>query len=229
MGQDISGRRIQEFMKELPLHTQVEESGVRNEIHMIRYEKRLYRVDLIPVDTGELSRTVYLIYFMDITDEKEMERIYLDTRPVVVHIQIDNYDEVIGEMEEEARPRLIAEAERRISQWCSGLGACWSKYDREKYLAIIESKALRLVEDGRFKLLDDIREIRAGNPMPLTLSIGAGTGENSYFENDRRPSPPWTWPWDAAATRPWSSGGPGCCFMAARPGRWRNGPRSSPA
>jgi len=185
LGQDISGRRIQEFMKELPLHTQVEETGVKNEIHMIRYDKRLYRVDLIPVDTGEVSRTVYLIYFMDITDQKEMERIYLDTRPVVVHIQIDNYDEVMGEMEEEARPRLIAEAERRISQWCTGLSACWSKYDREKYLAIIESKALRLVEDGRFKLLDDIREIRAGNPMPLTLSIGSGTGENSYFENDR--------------------------------------------
>jgi len=185
LGQDISGRRIQEFMKELPLQTQVEETGVKNEIHMIRYEKRLYRVDLIPVDTGEVSRTVYLIYFMDITDQKEMERIYLDTRPVVVHIQIDNYDEVIGEMEEEARPRLIAEAERRISQWCTGLSACFTKYDRDKYLAIIESKALRLVEDGRFKLLDDIREIRAGNPMPLTLSIGAGTGENSYFENDR--------------------------------------------
>lgn len=189
LGQDISGRRIQEFMKDLPLHTQVEKpsehADIKKEIHMIRYEKRLYRVDLTPVDTGELSRTVYLIYFMDITDQKEMERIYLDTRPVIVHIQIDNYDEVIGEIDEEIRPRLIAEAERRIAQWCAGLGACWAKYDTEKYIAVIENKYLRLVEDGRFKLLDDIRDIRLGNPMPLTLSIGAGTGESSYFENDR--------------------------------------------
>lgn len=187
MGQDISGRRIQEFMADLPLQTQTEadQPGIKKEIHMIRYEKRLYRVDLTPVDTGEVARTVYLIYFMDITDQKEMERIYLDTRPVVVHIQIDNYDEVLGEMEEESRPRLIGEAERRVAQWCSGLGACWAKYDREKYIAVIESKALRLVEDGRFKILDDIREIRQGNPMPLTLSIGTGTGENSFFENDR--------------------------------------------
>jgi c-di-AMP phosphodiesterase-like protein len=185
VGRDISGRYIQEFMKDLPLNAQAEKEGTGTKIHLIRYEKRLYRVDLVPVDTGEVSRTVYLIYFMDITDEKEMERIYLDTRPVVVHIQIDNYDEVLGETDEESRPRLIAEAERRISQWCTGLAACWSKYDRDKYIAIIEDKALRLVEDGRFKLLDDIREIRQGNPVPLTLSIGAGTGESSYFENDR--------------------------------------------
>jgi c-di-AMP phosphodiesterase-like protein len=54
-----------------------------------------------------------------------------------------------------------------------------SKYDREKYLMVMGEQALAAVRQKRFDILDQIREINAGNKIPVTLSIGVGQDADS--------------------------------------------------
>ncbi len=49
------------------------------------------------------------------------------------------------------------------------------KYKTDKYIVVFENKYLDNLEAKRFSILDDLREIEAGNRIPVTLSIGVGT------------------------------------------------------
>ncbi|MBU8909549.1 hypothetical protein KH400_23440, partial [Desertibacillus haloalkaliphilus] len=52
----------------------------------------------------------------------------------------------------------------------------------DKFIAIMNVKALKEVEKNRFDILDQIREITGKEKVPITLSIGVGTGEDSSRE-----------------------------------------------
>jgi c-di-AMP phosphodiesterase-like protein len=54
------------------------------------------------------------------------------------------------------------------------MNAVIKKYQKDKYIVILENKFLENLEAKRFSILDDIREIDLGNRAPVTLSIGVG-------------------------------------------------------
>ena len=90
------------------------------------------------------------------------------------HITVDNYDEVLSDTESTKRPAVLAEIGPRIAHWASSINAGWIKYDREKYMVVMEEKELAAVRQKKFDVLDEIREISEGNRISPTLSIGVG-------------------------------------------------------
>lgn len=148
----------------------------------IDFRQRRYRVTWTPIqlDTSRTrAKIILLIYWQDITEETALKARYQDERTAIIVIQIDNYDEVLTGTDETKRPVVLAEIEAKLGKWAASLDASWRKYDRDKFIVVIQSKFLRDLEERKFAILDEIREINAGNHIPVTLSMGVGAeGKN---------------------------------------------------
>ena len=174
-GEKLLERNIHDFVPELvPSRFGVDREG---SFHELFFHDRWYRVLWTPVKTGNNSRKdkiIFLIYWLDITEEYRIRALYQARKTVILHITVDNYDEVLANTEDTKRAAVLAEIESRIAQWAAGIHAAWAKYDREKYLVVMEAQALAVVQQRKFDILDQIREINVGNKIPVTLSIGVG-------------------------------------------------------
>src|SRR5690606_34248391 len=76
--------------------------------------------------------------------------------------------------DEPDRPMVVAEIEGRLSKWAMSLNAGLQKYERDKFLMIMDTETLEKIEAKKFDILDSIREIDLGNQITPTLSIGVG-------------------------------------------------------
>ena len=109
------------------------------------------------------------------------------------------------------------------------------KLEKDKYLAVFRYKYLEKLLADKFSILEDIKSVKIGNEMTLTLSIGIGTGADNYAGNydlakaamdlalsmrERR----LIWRWDAAAIRQWSKRATRFYITAVRASRWRKIP-----
>jgi c-di-AMP phosphodiesterase-like protein len=174
-GEKLLERNISDFIPELtPSKFGINKEGSS---HVLSFGDRRYRVLWTPVQTGNTGRKdkiIFLIYWMDITEEYRIKTLFQAKKTVMAHIIVDNYDEVLANTEDTKRAAVLAEIESRIAQWAGSNNAAWAKYDREKYLIVMEEQALAAIRQKRFDILDQVREINAGNKIPVTLSIGVG-------------------------------------------------------
>lgn len=121
---------------------------------------------------------VYLFICQDFTEE--IKRAIGNKRymPVFILVQIDNRAEVLKSMTDEAKPYLQGVIERAFAEWVGKFEGFLSQMGEDRYLIIFTQRSLKEVEKERFTILDKIREIEAGNEVPLTISLGVGMGED---------------------------------------------------
>lgn len=153
----------------------MEELISSEEDRYITLRERTYLVknNLIKIDT-EQEQYIVMLYFLDRTDYYQLMDRYRDEKMTVALIQVDNYDDVLNETKEEKRPFVTSEIDKLINLWASRMNAVLRKYQKDRYIVIFEKKYLENLEAKRFSLLDDMREIEAGNKFPITLSLGIG-------------------------------------------------------
>ncbi len=137
---------------------------------------------LVQLSEDNTDKQIIIIYLVDKTDFTILKKCYAEEQVAVAILSIDNFDEVIKDAEEAVRPVIVAETDKRINSWASANGSSIQKYTNGEYIVHISIKQLSLVEEKRFDLLDVVREISVGNRLPVTLSIGVGTGAKSIFE-----------------------------------------------
>ena len=94
----------------------------------------------------------------------------------LVFLQVDDYDEVFQGMADDQRPLLVAAVDKFLRQWAGEEKAYLRKDGRDRYTVLIPTTALESQESKDFPILDQVREIKAGNQTPVTLSIGVGKG-----------------------------------------------------
>ncbi|WZX99793.1 DHH family phosphoesterase [Bacillus sp. FSL W7-1360] len=128
------------------------------------------------------ERDARLIYIRDVTEKEKTAARYSNMRPVVAHIYLDNYDEVTQAMEDQIRSRLLAQVTEALNRWACDYDLFLRRTASDRFLAIMNQKTLRLLEENRFGLLDDIRELTAKEKVPITLSIGIGSEDASLRE-----------------------------------------------
>jgi len=132
---------------------------------------------------ADTSNYILLLYFIDITELVELRKKYRDEKITAGNIIIDNYDELMQSMEDTARPQMLAEIDKKIVQWMGFTGGILKKFERDKYLFIVEYKYFKELEEKKFEILDTVKEINVGNKIPVTLSIGFGINGSSLSEN----------------------------------------------
>ncbi len=174
-GQGLIEKNIRDLVPEIKpkLFTKEQEDNFQD----LSVKDKNYRVYWNPLKIGTKrgkNKVILLLYWQDITEEERLKNLYNEKKLVTAYVHIDNYEEVLLGTDETIRPVVMAEIESKLGQWAASLNAGWIKYDKDKFLIIMENRELDLLKENRFDILDEIREIHAGNSIPVTLSIGVG-------------------------------------------------------
>ena len=126
-----------------------------------------------------------ILYFHDETDYFNLKKESDETRQNVLIINIDNYDEIIQNAKESAKARISVETEQLIENFMNGTDGFVKRTTVNTFYAVIENRFLNNIIDEKFKILDDARNIKIGDRMSLTLSIGVGQGASSLAESEK--------------------------------------------
>lgn len=160
------------------------EDNNQRTVHIYQIDRN-YRVEIRRVDVSDLlgknlstnvqdNDVLYAIYLYDETELIEAienkERIKL----VAGQIYIDNYEEVMDATEEVRRSLLAALIDRKITKYMQSANAIIKKLEKDKYIFVVQQQQLELLQEGKFSLLDEVRNIDIGNETPVTLSIAVG-------------------------------------------------------
>ena len=131
-------------------------------------------------DTDEYLTAIYLF------DETELNRYIRENEEqklVAGLIYIDNYEEALDSIEDVKRSLLIALVDRKVNKYFTEIDALVRKIEKDKYFVVFKYKYLEQLSADKFKLIEDVKSIKVGNEMAITLSIGVGVGGVSYTQN----------------------------------------------
>ena len=150
----------------------------------VKYKERSYKVFPNLVDTKKTnskSDMIIMLYWVDNTDQVDLQKKYKDEGLAVALVYVDNYDDVKQSTPEVNRPLVMAEIDKHISSYFAKHNGIVRKYENDKHLILLENSAFVKMESKKFDLLDQLREIDIGNTIPITLSMGIGAnGDNPY-------------------------------------------------
>lgn len=113
-------------------------------------------------------------YWIDITDLADIRERFYATRPLVFIIIIDNYEELIRNIPDSDRSNLRAAVERELNLWVDGCNGFLCRYDRDRYLFLMEEQYLDQMKQNRFSVLDTVHSVVSPNGISASLSIGIG-------------------------------------------------------
>ncbi len=144
-----------------------------------------YRVygSVFSLESGAVSGNLWgITYFVDVTEYARTAAEYAASRPVVGIIMLDNYDELIKNLNETAKSSILAQIDHRINEWTAGAGGYLCRYDRDRYIFIFEERQMPRFLEGHFSILDSVRELQSANGIAATVSVGLGRGAQSLEE-----------------------------------------------
>lgn len=118
---------------------------------------------------------VILFYFVNNSAYFELKKKYTNEYPIVVKLEVDNYDEAMDSTPSANKPQLIAAIDSTIRSYFEQYDALFRKYNEDSYLVILDYKSFLDIREKRFDILDDLRELNRENSMPITLSIGTSS------------------------------------------------------
>ena len=92
--------------------------------------------------------------------------------------------DIIEKSTDDVRRSLLAGLiDKRVNKYFSPGSAIVRKLEKDKYIVVFRYNFLEKLMQDRFSLLEEIKSIKIGNEMTLTLSMGIGTGSAEYSKN----------------------------------------------
>ncbi|MBR2576937.1 MAG: DHH family phosphoesterase [Firmicutes bacterium] len=174
-------REISEVLSSFKLKEVLDKAAAGDPVQFTIHD-RVYRV-VTGDDTGDENDDMFVFYFLDITEYENLKKTYKDEKTCSVRIFIDNYEELMVRASDETRSVLSTEVDKRIKQFAKKNMAPLVKYDDDKYYVVMDDKHLRNNMEGKFTVLDDVREIATDQDLPVSLSIGVGAGGKDFQQN----------------------------------------------
>lgn len=133
-------------------------------------------------DRKKQEKYMLTLYFIDITSKNELIKKYNDEKLCVGIVLIDNYEEIIQRISEETKTQVIASIEKKLYEWANSSGGVIIKKERDTYVYIFEQQYLEKMEENKFTILDEAKEIEVEEGMPITLSIAISNEGTTNYE-----------------------------------------------
>ena len=162
----------------------------------LEYNDRVYRALLRRIDFSEAlvdsdedamvdhqADAMITLYLYDETELRIYKKENEDQKLVAGLLYIDNYDEILDDIDTVKRSMLIAVADRKINKFIQNVSGVVKRTERDKYFVVFEQKYLDKIKENKFSILDEIKTINLGNSMHMTLSISFGINGNTYQES----------------------------------------------
>lgn len=162
----------------LPLEELMQKQGI-----ILALNGRYFKAYTIATD--EDTGNLYLLYFIEVTELQDVMLKYQATRPVVMLILLDSYEEIIKNARESERTQILSEINRLLENYIAQTNGFIKRLERDRYLAVIEKQHFDQMVEDKFKLLNDAKNIMNAERLPVTLSIGIGMQADTLEKNER--------------------------------------------
>ncbi len=130
-------------------------------------------------DVVDEEKSICCLYFIDYTELKTLADEYKNIRPVVMHVRVDNLDEVFLNYKHSECEVISGEIERILEQWATKYECVFRKIGTGKYISVMQVRGLDSLIESKFDILKQIRDYKYGaNDVGITISIGIGRGGN---------------------------------------------------
>ena len=119
------------------------------------------------------------LYFFDVTDLKRIADEFDASRPVVMIMSIDSFDELTVNLAESERASVRGQIEREIEAFASKTDGFMKKLNNHTYLFVLNERGFALMKAEKFDVLDKVRNLKVHGDKNATLSIGVGRGDKN--------------------------------------------------
>ena len=137
------------------------------------------------VATQRYDQKLIFMSFTDITEFAELFSKYKRTRPSVLLLVIDNYEDVLQNFKESEKAQVAAAIETMLEDFMSQTTCVLRNLGHDKFIAVIEEQHLNNIIQSKFEILDKARNISIGEKSSIiTLSIGVGRGASTLEESE---------------------------------------------
>ena len=140
------------------------------------------RSSLIINDKG-FTGSIITMFLFDVTEVNALKRENREQTIVTGYIYMDNYDEAMENVEEVRRSLLVALIDRKIKKYFSDYDAVVKNMERDRYFITMKKVAFDRLVENRFDILEDVKTVKVGNEMSVTLSMGFGLETGSLAED----------------------------------------------
>ncbi|MCR8658508.1 DHH family phosphoesterase [Paenibacillus endoradicis] len=123
-----------------------------------------------------------IVYVVDITETWALHKKYDEERLSLGVVMIDNLEEVTQGLDDNQRAVLLSKVTGEITDWAQKYEVYLKRLTSDRFLLITDQKTLRILEQTRFDILDDVREMTSDQKIPMTLSIGFAAGADHIQE-----------------------------------------------
>ena len=173
-GSDMFGRKIFEEAQLKSL------SAVQD----LFWRHRQYRLFTMPHE-DEDGRKLTTVLWEDRTELERLRETYRQSRPCVVLLVVDNYEDMIQSIRESERLEAGVSIEKLMESFIAGTNGILRRLKNDRYIAVLEQRYMRPIMDGKFGILDEARKILVGERGNVTLSIGVGMGGATLQECEK--------------------------------------------
>ena len=128
--------------------------------------------------TGLLATT----YWVDVTEYSLSRDELQATRPIAAVLLLDNYEDLMKNLNENQRSFLLSEINDRLDAWSAPANGLLRRLERDRYLFIFQEQHLPAFLEKKFEILDLVHEVVNPNGIAASLSIGVGKDAQTFQE-----------------------------------------------
>ncbi|MDQ0113195.1 DHH family phosphoesterase [Paenibacillus harenae] len=123
-----------------------------------------------------------ILYVKNITERWQLGKRYDEEKLALGVVMIDNLEEVTTGMDDHQRGTLLSKVTTEITEWSQKYHIYLKRLTSDRFLLITDQKTLKVLEQSRFIILDEVREMTGEQKIPITLSIGFAAGAEHIIE-----------------------------------------------
>ena len=150
----------------------------------IEHGEKCYLLTSVPFKADNATDSAFVITLKDITELEHYKKEARDIRTVIMHVLIDNYDELLTEEGDDVSYQAEKEIENLIFDWVKGHGGSVRHIEKGRYMCLFNSETLEKIKSDKFDVLEKAKTRGAGSIIEPTLSIGVGIGGEDINEID---------------------------------------------
>ncbi|MFD1954634.1 DHH family phosphoesterase [Paenibacillus thailandensis] len=170
----ITGRESAVGMQLAELFPSLQQAKDRENGFEAAIDGRMYQFQFRPKER--------ILFITDITELWQLRTTQEEEKPAMGIVMIDSLDEVTQGMDDNHRAALLSKVTTEITEWSQQHRIHLKRLNSDRFFLITNQKTLRELEQTRFTLLDEVREMTSDLKIPITLSIGFACGAESFVE-----------------------------------------------
>lgn len=154
--------------------------SVRDGEKIIQMEDRYYNMKYYRVQTqehptgkgGADNISGLMVYLTDVTEYELLRQKYDNDKLCLAYARFDNYEEVTRGLSETNIANLNGEVNELLTKWVAEEHGFICRMNKELSLIGFPQSAVLDLMENKFSILDRVREIKYGNKIAPTISIG---------------------------------------------------------